>query len=127
MKYIIGILLLSIAGTANAFGDDLYLSPSGNDAWSGSLPEANAAHSDGPLATLDKARMAVRARIAKGLTSPITVQVRGGEYALDKTVVFGPEDAGTKTCPLPCEKLGIKPLDLSTAGSTVHDSPTGGK
>ena len=80
--------------------DGLYLSPNGNDAWSGTLPTSNAARSDGPLATLDKAHLAVRARIAKGLTSPITLQIRSGEYELDKTVVFGPEDSGTQRCPI---------------------------
>jgi hypothetical protein len=59
---------------------DLFVSPAGNDGWSGTLPEANAAHNDGPMATLERARQLVRARIAKGLNEPITVQIRGGEY-----------------------------------------------
>ena len=77
-----------------------YVSTAGNDSWSGSLSEPNAAHSDGPLATLDNVRLAVQKKIAKGLTQPITVLVRGGEYTLDSTVVFGPRDAGTQKFPI---------------------------
>ena len=78
----------------------LYVSTAGNDAWSGTLPEPNAAKSDGPLASLDRARLTVRARIAKGLSSPVEVLIRGGTYALDTTIVFAPEDSGTKICPI---------------------------
>lgn len=78
----------------------LFVAPNGNDAWSGALPEPNTARSDGPLASLGQARQAVRARIAKGLEQPVTVLIRGGEYALDATVVFGPQDSGTEECPI---------------------------
>ena len=83
-----------------AAGTVFYIAPTGNDAWSGTLSEPNPSHNDGPLATLDKARQLVRPRIAKGLTSPVTVQIRGGAYQLDTTVVFGPEDSGTEECPV---------------------------
>ncbi len=38
-----------------------YISPNGNDAWSGLLPEPNADGTDGPFATVAAARQAVRA------------------------------------------------------------------
>ena len=98
----------------------LFVSPAGNDGWSGTQPTANAAHSDGPLASLHQARLAVRARIAKGLTSSITVQIRGGEYELDKTVVFGPEDSGTQKCPITYRAYpGEKPV--FTGGKRLTD------
>ena len=101
-------------------GTRFYIAPTGNDAWSGTLPERNAAHSDGPLATLGQARLAARTRIAKGLTSPIIVQIRGGEYELDKTVVFGPEDSGTKKCPITYRAYpGEKPV--FTGGKRLTD------
>ena len=80
-----------------------YIAPTGSDAWSGMLAEPNSGKSDGPMATLEGARKAVRARIAAGLKEPVTVQIRGGEYALSKTVVFGPEDSGTSACPITYE------------------------
>src|SRR5262245_44797612 len=40
---------------------DFYISPHGDDNWSGRLPEPNSARTDGPLATLDQARLKVRA------------------------------------------------------------------
>ena len=39
---------------------DFYVSPTGNDRWSGTLSEPNATLTDGPFATLEKAREAVR-------------------------------------------------------------------
>ena len=86
---------------ASAVSDDvLYISTAGNDAWSGTLDVPNAKRSDGPLATLKKAQSVVRGIIAKGPSQPVEVQIRGGEYILESTVVFGPEDAGTKACPI---------------------------
>ena len=78
----------------------LYVSPTGNAAGTGKLDEQNAGRSDGPLATMDGARKAVRIRIAAGLKQPVTVNTRGGEYAQDRTVVFGPKDSGTKKYPV---------------------------
>ena len=76
-----------------------YVSPNGNDSWSGNLPAADG--ESGPFATLTRARDAVRSRKAAGaLDAPITVMFRGGTYFLDDTVVFGPEDSGTRECPV---------------------------
>jgi len=38
----------------------LYVSLNGNDNWNGRLPEANATRTDGPLATLARARDVIR-------------------------------------------------------------------
>ena len=46
----------------------LYVATKGNDAWSGRLAAPNADHTDGPLASLDRARDAIRqdqARLAR--------------------------------------------------------------
>ncbi len=80
---------------------DFFVAVDGNDAWTGTLPEPNAEKSDGPFATISRARDAVRAVKAKGpLTKPVTVMVREGTYYLSETLVFGPEDSGTKDCPV---------------------------
>ena len=79
----------------------LYVSPSGNDAWSGQLGEANAAGSDGPLATIEKARDLIReSKAAAPLTKPVTVSVRGGVYRLAEPLEFTAADSGTKECPV---------------------------
>jgi hypothetical protein len=45
-----------------AIAAEWHVSPSGNDAWSGSLAEPNAGRTDGPVATLERARDAIRER-----------------------------------------------------------------
>ena len=49
-----------------------YVATNGNDAWSGTLAEPNAARTDGPFATLERDRDAVRP-----LKGGVTVWVRG--------------------------------------------------
>ena len=39
---------------------DFYVSPTGNDKWSGTLEEPNSNMIDGPFATIERARLAVR-------------------------------------------------------------------
>jgi len=74
--------------------NDLYVSTSGNDGWSGKLAEANADKTDGPLATIAKARDLVRERKISGrLSEPVTVWIRGGRYFLSEPIVFEPEDS----------------------------------
>ena len=76
----------------------LFLSPTGNDSWSGRLPEANSERNDGPLATLGKARDVVRQmKLAGRLDGPVTVWLRGGRYLLTEPVVFGVDDSGPIT------------------------------
>lgn len=89
------ILVLSLAGScpAEALQTDFYLSPEGSDQWSGTLAEPNAKKTDGPFATLERARDAVRL-LKKTKAGDIQVLVREGTYPLEKTVVFGLEDSG---------------------------------
>lgn len=73
---------------------DFYVSPDGNDDWSGSLAEPNADHDDGPFATLDCARRAVR-DLKQTKSADIIVFVRGGTYLIDETIVFSLLDSAT--------------------------------
>ncbi|HEX6971453.1 MAG TPA: right-handed parallel beta-helix repeat-containing protein, partial [Limnochordia bacterium] len=76
-----------------------YVSPAGNDAWSGLKPEP--VGTDGPFRTLARARDAIRALRAEGaLQGPVTVWLRGGVYALEEPLVFTPEDSGTNGAPI---------------------------
>lgn len=78
--------------------NDLFVSPSGNDRWSGRLAEPNAAGADGPFATLTRARDAVRQRKLNGeLAGPVTVWLRGGRYPLTAPLTFTPEDSAPVT------------------------------
>jgi hypothetical protein len=101
------ILLMAIETSAS-----YYVAPSGSDSWSGTLAEPNAAGTDGPLATVTRARDLIRAmKSAGGLNEPITVLVRGGRYAMAEPLVLTPQDSGTEKCPITyAGYLGEKPL-----------------
>jgi len=72
---------------------DFYVSAGGSDAWSGTLASPDARGTDGPFASLERARDAVR-DLKKSKSDDIVVLVREGTYSLTKTVVFGLKDSG---------------------------------
>ena len=90
----------------------LFVALEGNDAWSGRLAEANAAGTDGPLATPARARDLVRQLRAAGQPAgPVTIQLRGGTYFLSEPLVLKPEDSGTAAAPVMWEAYpGEKPV-----------------
>jgi len=88
------MLLWAPIALAHAREITFYVSPQGNDPWSGRLAEANADASDGPFRSLEKARAAVRAH--QTAANPVTVVLRAGTYALNETFRLGPEDSGTE-------------------------------
>ena len=116
--------LPSVAAPAREIA--LYVSPAGNDAWSGTRPAPAPGRKDGPFATLARARGAVRALKDGGpLTAPVVVRLRGGKYYVTETVLFEPQDSGTAACPItyaayPGEKPeligGRRITGLQTAG-----------
>lgn len=86
-----------------AYGETVfYVSPEGNDTWSGHLPSPDPSCTDGPFATLQRAQRAVRElKQERGeLPGPVTVYVRGGIYFLREPLVFTPEDSGTEATPI---------------------------
>jgi hypothetical protein len=78
---------------------DFFVSPAGNDTWSGKL--ADPGGNDGPFATVERARAAVRA-LQKTRTVPqrVSVTLRGGTYYLRSPLEFGPEDSGAESAPV---------------------------
>lgn len=78
----------------------LYVSPTGNDAWSGALPDARGA--DGPLATLQGARDVIRKlRKAGGLPEGgVLVQIAPGTYEMPAPLELTAEDSGTESAPI---------------------------
>ncbi len=95
---------------------DFFVSPTGNDNWSGTLAEPNTTGTDGPFATIMRAKSAVRELKTKvylpkgkaidaryvGTTYPfwkgkdIVVLIRQGFYTLTEPLVFTPEDGGER-------------------------------
>ena len=73
---------------------DFYVSRNGSNDWSGSLPEPNAQGTDGPFASLERARDAVRKLQGRPAAEDVVVLIREGIYRLSETVVFGLEDSG---------------------------------
>ena len=66
-----------------------FVSIDGNDAWSGMLAEPNTSKTDGPFATLSKARDAIHnLKVNDNLKNPVTVMVRGGKYFLDEHFIL---------------------------------------
>src|SRR3989339_1832385 len=69
--------------TGNCFSADMsfYVSAKGNDSWSGKLAEPLKNGSDGPFATLEKARDAIRTLKKTGnLAKGTTVLIKSGVY-----------------------------------------------
>ena len=79
-------------------GSDYFVATNGNDTWSGTLAAPNSKNTDGPFATIAKAQTAVQTLLvnANGRTTPITVQIRGGNY-YQQALSFGTADSGTST------------------------------
>ena len=76
-----------------------YVSPEGNDAWSGKLAEPSPDGTDGPFGTIEKARDTIRAERG-GAPRAWTVLVREGTYVVEEPLTFGPEDSGTDEHPV---------------------------
>ncbi len=91
-------LLLAGITLEPAYALKLYVSPAGNDAWSGTLAEPNADRTDGPFASPRAARDAVRARrqAAGAVREDVGVSLRGGDYILDEPLEFTTDDGGGK-------------------------------
>lgn len=82
-------------------GVTFYVATNGSDAWSGRSADPNAAKTDGPFATLARARDAIRRLKSQGrFTQPVTVMLRGGSYELAEKLTFRPEDTGAADSPI---------------------------
>jgi len=87
------ILMTSGIGSAAEPEADFYVSVDGSDRWSGTLAAPNAQMSDGPFATLERSRVAVR-ELKQRKATDLIVLIREGTYRISETVVFGLEDSG---------------------------------
>ena len=79
----------------------LYVSPSGDDSWSGNFPDPSADGTDGPFASLERARDLLRQRRQDGsLQSGATVFIRGGIYARESCFELAAQDSGRSGAPV---------------------------
>jgi parallel beta-helix repeat protein len=80
-----------------------YIAPDGKDSWSGQVRKPNNAETDGPFATLERVRDAIRQlkrQQGGSLKQPVTVMMRGGTYFLPKPLELFSEDSGTEKTPI---------------------------
>ncbi len=89
-------LILGLSPLATA-ALDFHVSPGGNDTWTGRPAAPNAARTDGPLASLDGARRAVR-RLPRPLSEPVHVIFAEGVYRIEQAVAFEARDSGEIGC-----------------------------
>jgi hypothetical protein len=102
-----GFLLIAIAAATGGVPDvvqdplpvDFFVSPQGKDVWFGRL--AVPGEDDGPFATVERAREAVRALLRiLDRPRPVRVVLRAGTYYLDSPLEFDPEDSGSRNAPV---------------------------
>ena len=105
--------LLALLFCSSAFAADWYVAPEGNDAWSGRLPAPNADRTDGPFATLVKARDTIRP-----LPGARTVHLRTGVYELPAGLEFSSEDSGREYAPVVWQAYG-KEKPVLIAGRSI--------
>jgi hypothetical protein len=82
---------------------EFHVAVNGQDTWSGRLDKPNPAGTDGPFATLNQARKAIRQEKHKSggkLPCPMWVYLHEGQYPLEEPFVLGPEDSGAPDCPV---------------------------
>lgn len=96
------IFTISILSSCSSNEANFYVSTAGNDTWSGTLAEPNPNNTEGPFATLEKAREAVRSyKQESGVPDEgIHVLIREGVYSFTDTFTLDSLDSGTSTAPV---------------------------
>lgn len=93
------VLAVILLGRAIAISGpaEFYVATNGSDGWSGKLAAPNRRLTDGPFASLERARAEIRKlKGANRLKSGVTVYLRGGFYSVEKPLAFTAEDSGTE-------------------------------
>ena len=78
----------------------IHVAADGDDRWSGDLPAADAARTDGPLATLAAARDALSRRRADAPGRAAEVVLHAGRYELTESLRLGADDGGSADRPV---------------------------
>ncbi len=89
-------MMIGLAGAfglpARARAVTIYVSPNGKDAWSGRSPQVNSQGTDGPVATLERARDLLRDDSSAGVRH---VMVADGRYEMTQPFTLGILDSRT--------------------------------
>jgi len=99
VSLVAGTLLLAAQSMVEPAPGRYFLSPTGNDQWTGKLVGPNPTRTDGPFATIGRALEEMRKQPLK-----CTTYVRGGIYPLAQPVEIKPEDSGHTLTAYPGEK-----------------------
>lgn len=127
-KAFVGAEKVRLLDSIPALPASFYVSPDGNDAWSGRLAAPGADGTDGPFRTLERARDAVRRYRASGEFDgkPTVIELRPGLYSVEKTLELTAADSGTAEAPVVWRGVrdeNGQPLAVIRGGAAV----TGGK
>ncbi len=71
---------------------DFFVSPKGDDAWSGKLPAPNATRTDGPIRSIAAAQELWRREAKLNPDEPIVVTFRSGDWEFEKTLELDERD-----------------------------------
>lgn len=97
-----------------------HVAPKGNDSWSGRLPAPNAEFTDGPFATFERARDAVR---SVDRTKGAMVLVRAGTYLRNAPLELTAQDSGTESHPVIWRAAEGEAVTLSGAATLARFQP----
>ncbi|MEH2103306.1 MAG: right-handed parallel beta-helix repeat-containing protein [Nostoc sp.] len=104
--FCIGLILVICCTTlgvnASSTPLNLYVSPIGNDSWSGKIAAPNPEKTDGPFHTLERVRHQIRTlkKAGKFLKGGVTINLREGIYERKEPFILNAEDSGTKDSPI---------------------------
>lgn len=113
----VSVILFSVCGWPTTV---FYLSPVGNDNWTGTLERPNPDQSNGPFLTLNRARDAVRRlRAADSNLVDARIVVGDGIYMMTEPLELTVEDTGTPKLPIVYQAaVGAKPVFVG--GRTIR-------
>jgi hypothetical protein len=94
------LFLAGFTGTTSTNRLFFYVATNGNDNWTGAAPQPTG--SDGPFATLERARDVLRFYTQNGFLPPggAVVEIRGGAYPLARSFDLTSSDTGTPQSPI---------------------------
>ena len=101
---LITLICILCGSRPSVFGATLYVAPNGNDDWSGTIPQPNRDHTDGPVSTLERARDIVRTwkRTGQLAADPaaVEIQIADGLYEISEPLILTSADSGTASSPV---------------------------
>ncbi|MCX8064156.1 MAG: right-handed parallel beta-helix repeat-containing protein [Candidatus Hydrogenedentes bacterium] len=97
-----GVMLLILTPALLAEPVNIYVSPKGDDNWSGEIEEPNSEKTNGPFATINRALdkvKEIRKNFSEDSQSTVKIIIREGIYNIITPLVIEPEHSGTEKAP----------------------------